>query len=74
MSATSENTTFLNAVLKSNCDIRNFLDVVDGLPEKTVLEQNLAEIAKAQQVLIAQLALQIADVNDLLHKHHIKTS
>ena len=74
MSATSENTTFLNAVLDASAKVDNFLGVVHELPELTVLEQQLAHMVEAQQILIRQLALEVADANDLLHKHHIKTS
>ena len=74
MSATSENTTFLNHVLNSSAKVDNFLGVVYELPELTVLEQHLTAIVDAQQTLIHRLALEIAMANDLLHKHHIKTS
>ena len=74
MSATSENTAFLNAVLDSSAKVDKFLGVVHELPELTVLEQQLARMAEAQQILIRQLALEVATANDLLHLHRIKTS
>ena len=74
MSATSENTTFLNSVLNSSAKVDNFLGVVYELPELTVLEQQLTNMVEAQQILIRKLALEVAAANDLLHKHHIKTS
>ena len=74
MSATSENTTFLNAVLNASAKVESFLGVVHEQPELTVLEQQLATMVEAQQVIIRKLALEVATANDLLHKHHIKTS
>lgn len=74
MSATSENTTFLTSVLNASAKVELFLGVVHEQPELTVLEQQLAAMVEAQQILIRQLALEVATANDLLHKHHIKTS
>ena len=74
MSATSENTAFLNTVLNASAKVDNFLGTVHELPELTVLEQHLTLMVEAQQTLIRQLALEVATANDLLHKHHIKTS
>ena len=74
MSATSENTAFLNHVLKSMDRMEKFLSAVDTIPEKTVLETDCLAIISAQGNLIRTLALQVVEANDLLHKHHIKTS
>ena len=74
MSATSENTAFLDVVLDASAKVDNLLGVVHELPELTVLEQQLAIMVEAQQVIIRKLALEVATANDLLHKHHIKTS
>ena len=74
MSAISENTAFLNHVLNTMSHTKDFLSAVDAIPEKTVLEMDCLEIISAQSILIRTLALQVVEVNDLLHKHHIKTS
>lgn len=74
MSATSENTPFLNAVLNASAKVESFLGVVHEQPELTFLEQQLTIMVEAQQTLIRQLAIEVATANDLLHKHHIRTS